>query len=109
MKAVDEKYCSECGVIIRIKAEICPNCGVRQLTTQSFGRGTQEPRNKTTAALLAIFLGGLGMHKFYLGKPWIAVIYIVFCLTFIPSLVALIEGIAFLSMTDERFSEKYPS
>jgi hypothetical protein len=27
----DEKYCSECGEIIRSKAEICPKCGVRQI------------------------------------------------------------------------------
>jgi len=30
-KTIDEKFCSECGEIIRIKAEICPQCGVRQL------------------------------------------------------------------------------
>jgi predicted RNA-binding Zn-ribbon protein involved in translation (DUF1610 family) len=29
-KAQDEKYCSECGNIIKTKAEICPKCGVRQ-------------------------------------------------------------------------------
>jgi RNA polymerase subunit RPABC4/transcription elongation factor Spt4 len=29
-KSADEKYCSECGEIIRLKAEICPHCGVRQ-------------------------------------------------------------------------------
>ena len=26
----DEKYCSSCGEIIKSKAEICPECGVRQ-------------------------------------------------------------------------------
>jgi predicted Zn finger-like uncharacterized protein len=26
----DEKYCVECGNIIRARAELCPNCGVRQ-------------------------------------------------------------------------------
>jgi hypothetical protein len=30
-KTADEKYCSECGEVIRLKAEICPKCGVRQL------------------------------------------------------------------------------
>jgi len=29
-KGADEKFCSECGEIIRVKAEICPKCGVRQ-------------------------------------------------------------------------------
>lgn len=29
-KTSDEKYCHECGEVIRLKAEICPKCGVRQ-------------------------------------------------------------------------------
>ncbi|MDP2026426.1 zinc ribbon domain-containing protein [Sulfuriferula sp.] len=29
-KTVDQKYCHECGAVIRAKAEICPTCGVRQ-------------------------------------------------------------------------------
>ena len=31
VKMTDEKYCSECGEIIKKKAEICTNCGIRQL------------------------------------------------------------------------------
>lgn len=30
-KSIDEKFCGECGEIIRLKAEICPKCGVRQM------------------------------------------------------------------------------
>lgn len=29
-KTADEKFCHECGEVIRLKAEICPKCGVRQ-------------------------------------------------------------------------------
>ena len=29
-KGLDEKFCSECGEIIKLAAEICPKCGVRQ-------------------------------------------------------------------------------
>ncbi len=31
VKMADEKYCSECGEIIKVNAEICPKCGVRQV------------------------------------------------------------------------------
>ncbi len=48
--------------------------------------------NKLAYILLALFLGGLGMHKFYAGKS-IGILYILFCWTFIPSAVALIEAI----------------
>ena len=30
-KNADEKFCHECGNVIRVKAEICPKCGVRQI------------------------------------------------------------------------------
>ena len=36
-KSSDEKYCHECGEIIRIRAEICPKCGVRQLLVPQIG------------------------------------------------------------------------
>lgn len=64
-------------------------------------------RNKIVAALLAIFIGGLGIHKFYLGRIFQGIIYIIFCWTGIPSIVAFIEGIVYLVMTDKDFNKKY--
>jgi NMD protein affecting ribosome stability and mRNA decay len=34
VKSADEKYCHECGSVIRLKAEICPKCGIRQPPVQ---------------------------------------------------------------------------
>ncbi len=48
--------------------------------------------NKLTYILLAIFLGGIGIHKFYAGKSGIGILYFLFCWTFVPSIIALIEG-----------------
>lgn len=31
VKGLNEKYCTDCGKIILAKAEICPNCGCRQM------------------------------------------------------------------------------
>jgi TM2 domain-containing membrane protein YozV len=42
--------------------------------------------------LLAIFLGGIGGHKFYLGNFVLGILYLVFCWTGIPSVVALVEA-----------------
>ena len=61
------------------------------------------------AALFAIFLGGLGIHKFYLGQVAWGILYLVFCWTFIPAIVGLIEGILFLTMTEDEFGQKYGS
>ncbi len=64
-------------------------------------------KNKTTAGLLAIFVGYFGAHKFYLGQTGIGVVYLLFCWTGIPGIIALIEGIILLSMSDDEFNKKY--
>jgi hypothetical protein len=48
-------------------------------------------KDATTGIVLALFLGGLGAHHFYLGKVGLGVLYVFFCWTFIPAIVALIE------------------
>jgi len=64
-------------------------------------------KSKVTAGLLAIFLGGFGVHKFYLGKPLMGLLYLVLCWTYVPSIIALIEGIIYLTKSDEAFAAKY--
>jgi TM2 domain-containing membrane protein YozV len=41
--------------------------------------------------LLALFLGGFGAHRFYMGEMGLGILYFVFCWTGIPSIVAFIE------------------
>lgn len=64
-------------------------------------------RNKLAAGILAILLGGIGVHKFYLGKIGIGVIYLLFCWTGIPAIIGLVEGIIILCQSDEDFIQKY--
>lgn len=64
-------------------------------------------KDQLTAGLLAIFLGDFGVHKFYLGKPVQGILYIVFFWSFIPAIIALIEGIVMLTMSEEKFNAKY--
>jgi len=110
VKGADEKFCSECGALIKLKAEICPKCGVRQMNPpSSINLGPLVPNGKSriAAALFAFFLGGFGGHKFYLGQIGMGILYLLFCWTFIPALVAFIEFILFLTMSDETFNQKY--
>jgi TM2 domain-containing membrane protein YozV len=115
-RGAHEKYCFECGATIRINAEICPHCGVRQMPPP----GTQFPvqqhqffapapngKNKGVAALFGILLGAFGVHKFYLGQPGMGILYLLLFWTGIPSIVGLVEGIIYLTMSDQEFTYKY--
>lgn len=64
-------------------------------------------KNKTVAALLALLLGGLGAHKFYLGKTGWGFVYLLTCWTLIPAFLGLIEGIRYMVMSEATFQEQY--
>jgi TM2 domain-containing membrane protein YozV/ribosomal protein L40E len=107
-RGANEKYCTDCGSIINARAEICPRCGVRQLSPPgAFGVTTPTGKSKIVAGLFAILLGGIGIHKFYLGKIGQGIVYILFCWTFIPALIGFVEGIIYLTMSDEAFAAKF--
>lgn len=67
----------------------------------------REMKNKTTAALLALFLGAFGAHKFYLRQTGVGIIYLIFFWAYIPGIIAFIEFIIFLTMSQEEFDRKY--
>lgn len=48
-------------------------------------------QNIVTVMLLTFFLGGIGAHKFYFGENKTGLIYLLFCWTFIPSIIAIFE------------------
>lgn len=65
-------------------------------------------KSKTTAGILAILLGGLGIHKFYLGYTGVGILHILLIfLCGISALIALIEGIIYLTKSDEEFDALY--
>lgn len=91
-------YCPKCGNKLEDGVKFCPNCG--------YSLAKNKPKkDPVLAAILAIFLGGLGIHRFYLGQWW-GILYILFCWTYVPALIGLIEGIYWL-VKKEEFLEKY--
>lgn len=112
-------YCPQCGVANASTARSCAKCGASldaqaiagasltgtrpQTSTATRGGGN----SKVTAGLLGILLGGLGVHKFYLGQIGWGIGYVLLCWTYVPALVGLIEGIIYLTTNDDDFAAKY--
>ncbi|WP_341220567.1 TM2 domain-containing protein [Polaribacter atrinae] len=68
----------------------------------------QKRKSKRTATILAFpILGGLGIHKFYLGNIGQGVLYFLFSFLLIPAIISLFEFISYLSMSVESFDIKF--
>jgi len=63
-------------------------------------------KSKVAAGILGILLGGIGVHKFYMGKIGMGILYLCFCWTGIPAIIGFIEGIVYLCSNDENFQLK---
>ncbi len=84
-------YCRNCGKEVPVNAEFCTNCGVRPLNAENFcqncgaeTRPEQEVclkcgillkkqkdptrKNQLIALLLCLFIGSLGVHRYYMGR-----------------------------------------
>ena len=103
--------CFKCGAMLPISPmpmQPAPNYGMQQKPA-----GADK---KIAAGIVAILLGGLGIHKFILGYTNEGVIMLVvqiigWFLCGIPSIVVsvigIVEGIMYLTKTDEDFVNTY--
>lgn len=82
---------------------LIPQMLLLTLTVIIFAIQGWKRNNKVEAGILAILFGGLGIHKFYVGKYGQGIVYAIFCWTLIPSVLGIVEGIHFICGTDEEF------
>lgn len=116
-------FCTNCGNKLNLNDTVCSNCGkeikdrvvreevkAEKVEDKEFTDVKSEKqnvylqaKNKIVAGLLGIFLGGFGVHNFYLGYTGKAVaqllITVLSCcmLSFVSSIWGFIEGILILS------------
>jgi TM2 domain-containing membrane protein YozV len=64
-------------------------------------------KDKNAAGILALFLGWLGFHRFYLGQTGLGIVYFMFCWFPVVWLIAIIDAISLFAMDQRRFDEKY--
>lgn len=71
---------------------------------------TAQPENKKIlAGVLALLFGGLGIHKFVLGYTQEGIIQLIIGVVTcgIGGVIGFIEGIIYLTKTDEEFYQTY--
>lgn len=79
------------------------------MSTDPTPAAPSSDKSKVVAGVLGILIGGLGIHKFYLGYSKEGIIQIVVTLVTCgaASVVGLIEGIIYLTKSDEEFESTY--
>lgn len=93
-KGTGNNFCPQCGQPTPPNSVVCLNCGV---SLQNYG--LQPQKSKMAAGLLGIFLGGWGIHNFYLGNTTRGIIQIIVTIVTcgIGAIWGLVEGIMILT------------
>ena len=118
------RYCTKCGAINDDMAQYCTNCQA-PLTPVGSGSGYQPMQSvnpgamtdwkalgadkKIVAGILGILVGSLGVHKFVLGYTTEGIIQIAISVVTcgVGGIIGLIEGIIYLTKSDEDFVRTY--
>lgn len=64
-------------------------------------------KSKNATSFLALFLGGIGIHRFYLGQTAKGILSLIFFWTYIPLFISIIDFIVFITISEEKFNLKY--
>lgn len=109
-------FCSKCGTKLSDNSSFCPNCGERIEVASSanaewvnYVEENNLHEKRVIAGILAMLLGSLGIHYFYINKPVGGIVTIVLslCSCGIWSVLTFVQGIRILIMDDKEFKDVY--
>jgi len=101
-----KRFCQNCGQETNPGAELCTKCGVRLVSIAA----PETAKSRIAAGILGIVLGGLGVHRFYLGYVGIGIAQIAVTLVTcgIGALWGFIEGILILTGSIDKDAKGQP-
>ena len=115
-----KRFCTGCGTPAPMGAASppppppgygpAPGYGQAAAPPQQYYPGAQPSGKKVSAGICGILLGGLGVHKFILGYTNAGIIMLViglFSCGVISGIIGLIEGIIYLTKSDQEFDATY--
>ncbi len=106
------KFCPNCGAETNPAAVVCIKCGAATKPLPAPGQHPDSGK-RIAAGVLAILLGSLGIHKFVLGFTLPGVILLLVTILTcgaggaVTGIIGLIEGIIYLTKSDEEFYQRY--
>lgn len=67
----------------------------------------RHKKDRITAIILAIFLGVIGIHRFYLNQTGLGILYIILSITGVSFLLSIIDVLLWAVQDEEEFDRKY--
>ena len=95
-------YCADCEGTEATGYLVRPSPGTRQFPVHSWPK-----KSRSVSVGLALVLGGIGAHKFYLDKPGMGVLYMLFFWTGIPSIIGIFEAVKYIRMDEDEFHRRF--
>ena len=100
--------CSECGQKIDLSVTNCPLCHDADGLEALAGIDPQiKVKNQKRAVWFSVLLGGLGVHKFYLGQHLEGSLYLLFSWTLVPMIIGWFDAIRTSKMSRFSFEQRY--
>lgn len=94
-------HCTACGHMVHESARACPQCGAPTPVAR-WAREDVSDRSRLITLLLCVFLGYLGIHRFYVGKTGTGILWLLTGGLFVIGALIDLIMIAAGSFTDEN-------
>ncbi|TKB48414.1 NINE protein [Ferrimonas sediminicola] len=96
--------CGQCGQRVQLSDVMCSECrAALHLEALAGVDPLLSSKSRRLAAWLSLLLGGLGVHKFYLGQPLKGGLYLAFSWTLVPTALGVMEAMRTFRMNTQQF------